>query len=129
MLTRLWVCLMDVPGKFDVSALGPAMELKSVLFPLFGCPMKMTVGTLGALMDEFDVDLLGDTPAEGDRRIRGAVADEERPPEDGPAIELDQIVLVESQGHESASGALPAGQVHDPEGRAVGGVEQVHGLS
>jgi len=36
MLTRLWVCLMDVPGKFEVSALWPAMELKSVLLPLFG---------------------------------------------------------------------------------------------
>ena len=45
MLTRLWVCLMDVPGKFDVSALLPAMELKRVLLPLLGWPMKMTAGT------------------------------------------------------------------------------------
>ena len=129
MLTRLWVCLMDVPGKFDVSALCPAIELNSVLLPLLGWPTKMTAGTSGGFMDGFDEDLLGDAAAEGDGRVRGAVADEERPPEDGFAVELDDVVLVESHSHKAAPDALATGEVDDPEGRAVGGVEESHGVT
>ena len=129
METRLWVCLMDVPGKFEVSALGPAMELKSVLLPLFGCPMKMTVGTSGRLMDGFDADLLGDAAAQGDGRVRPAAADEERPPENGLAVELDDVARVESQGHETAADVLAAGEVDDAQGSSVRGVGQVHGIT
>jgi hypothetical protein len=119
---------MDVPGKFEVSALGPAMELNRVLLPLLGWPMKMTVGTSGRLMREFHEDLLSDAPAEGDRRVRRAVADEQRPAEDGPPIEFDEVVLVEAHGHEAASDPFAAGQVDDTQGRVVRGFEEVHGL-
>ena len=129
MLTRLWVCLMEVPGKFEVSALGPAIELNSVLLPLFGCPMKMTVGTSGRLMDGFDEDLLGDAPSEGDGRVRSAVADEQGPAEDRLAVELDDILLVKSQGHQPAPDAFASAKVDDPQGPVMGRVQEVHGLS
>ncbi len=128
MLTRLWVCLMDVPGKFEVSALGPAMELNSVLLPPLGCPMKMTVGTSGWLMDGLDEDLLGDAAAQGDGRVRRAVADEERPPQDRLAVELDDIALVETEGHQTAPDAFSAGEVDDPQRRRVRGVQEGHGI-
>jgi hypothetical protein len=105
------------------------MELNSVLLPLFGWPMKMTVGTSAGLMDGFDDDLLGDAPSKGDGRVRGAVADEQGPAEDGLAVELDDIVLVESQGHQPAADALATAKVDDPQGFVMGRVEEVHGRS
>jgi hypothetical protein len=77
-------------------------------------------------MDGLDEDLLGDTPAQGDGRVRAAVADKERPPEDGLSVELDDVVPVEAEGHEAPANALAPGEVNDPQGRTVGGVEQVH---
>jgi hypothetical protein len=118
---------MDVPGKFEVSALWPAIELKSVLLPLFGWPMKMTVGTLGLFMDEFDEDFLGDASAEGDRGVRTAAADEERAPEDGLAVELDGVALMKAKGHEAAADALAANEVDDPQGGIMGRTDEVHG--
>ena len=79
-------------------------------------------------MHEFDEDLLGDDAAEGDRGVRTATADEERTPKDGLAIELDDVALVKTQGHEAAADALAAGEVDDPEGRVMGRMDEVHGL-
>jgi hypothetical protein len=78
-------------------------------------------------MDEFDEDLLGDAAAEGDRRVRTATADEERPPEDSLAVELDDIALVETQGHEAAADAFAADEVGDPQGGVMGRIDKVHG--
>jgi hypothetical protein len=102
------------------------MELKSVLLPLFGWPMKMTVGTLGLFMDEFDEDLLGDAAAEGDRSVRTATADEERPPEDGLTVELDDVALVKTQGHEAAADTLATDEVDDPQGGVMGCIDEIH---
>jgi hypothetical protein len=119
--------LIDVPGKFEVSALGPAMELNRVLLPLLGWPIKMTVGTLGVLMDEFDEDLLGDPAAERYGRVRSAVADKERTSEYGLSVELDDVVFVESQGHQAAPDVFAAGKVDDPQGCVMGCIDEVHG--
>jgi hypothetical protein len=78
-------------------------------------------------MDEFDEDLLGYAAAEGDRGVRTAPADEERPPEDGLTVELDDVALVKSQGHEAAADALAADEVDDPQGRVMGRIDEVHG--
>ena len=77
-------------------------------------------------MDEFDEDLLGDDAAEGDRRVRTATADEERTPKDSLAIELDDVALVKTQGHEAAPDAFAAGEVDDPQGRVMGSIDEVH---
>jgi hypothetical protein len=79
-------------------------------------------------MDGLDEDLLGDAAAERDRRVGPAAADEERPPKDSLAVELDDVPFVEAEGHEAAPDALAAGEIDDPEGRAVRGFEQVHRL-
>jgi hypothetical protein len=78
-------------------------------------------------MDEFYEDLLGDAAAEGDRRVRTAAADKERPPKDGLAVELDDVALVKAQGHEAAADALAAGEIDDPQGRVMGRIDEVHG--
>jgi hypothetical protein len=88
--------------------------------------MKMTEGTSGRLMDGFDEDLLGDAAAEGDRRVGPAAADEQGAPEDGLAVELDDIALVKAEGHQAAPDALAAGEIDDPERGIVRGVEEVH---
>jgi hypothetical protein len=80
-------------------------------------------------MDGFDEDLLGDAPSEGDGRVRSAVADEQGPTEDGLAVELDDIILVEAQGHQPAADVFASAQVDDPQGSVMGRVEKVHGLS
>jgi hypothetical protein len=77
-------------------------------------------------MDEFDEDLLGDDAAEGDRGVRTATADEERTPKDSLAIELDDVALVKTQGHEAAPDAFAAGEVDDPQGRVMGRIDEVH---
>jgi hypothetical protein len=78
-------------------------------------------------MEEFDEDLLGDASAEGDRRVRGAVPDEERPPENGPAVELDDVVFVEAQGHQAAPDVFPPGKADDTQGGVVGCFKEAHG--
>jgi hypothetical protein len=78
-------------------------------------------------MDEFDEDLLSDTAAEGDRGVRTATADEERPPEDSLTVELDDVALVKTQGHEATADALAADEVDDPQGRVMGRINEVHG--
>ena len=71
MATRLWVCLTVVPGKFEVSAFRPAMELNSVLLPQLGWPTKMTEGTSGMAIRDLDPYLPGDPPADGDAAAGG----------------------------------------------------------
>ena len=80
-------------------------------------------------MDGLDEDLVGNAPAEGDGRVRGAVADEERPAKDGLAVELYDVALLESQGHKAAADVLAAGEIDDSQGLSVRGVEQVHGVA
>jgi hypothetical protein len=65
----LWVCSMDVPGKLDVSAFSPATALKSVLFPQLGWPMKTTSGYLFFFANYLYYNPLGNSPAQGHRRI------------------------------------------------------------
>jgi hypothetical protein len=77
-------------------------------------------------MDEFDEDLLGDAPAERDRGVRTAAADEERAPEDGLAVELDDVAVVKTHGHEPAPDALTASQLDYPQARVMGRVDEVH---
>jgi hypothetical protein len=77
-------------------------------------------------MDEFDDDFLGDAAAYGDRGVRTAAADEERTPEDGLAVELDDVALVKSQRHEAAADALAADEIGDPQGRVMGRIDEVH---
>jgi hypothetical protein len=77
-------------------------------------------------MDGFDADLLGDAAAQGDGRIRAAVADKKRSPEDRPAVELEDVALMESQGHEPAADALATGKIDDPQRPAGTGVKKGH---
>jgi hypothetical protein len=77
-------------------------------------------------MDGLDEDFLGHAAAEGDRRVGPAASNEEGPPEDGLAIELDEVAFVEAEGHETPPDALAAGEVDDPEGGVARCVEQGH---
>jgi hypothetical protein len=88
--------------------------------------MKTTVGTSDRLMDGLDDDFLGYSTPQGDGRVRRAVADEQRSPEDGLAVELDEVALVEAEGHQAAADPLATGEVGDPQGDSMGRFEQVH---
>jgi hypothetical protein len=108
--------LIDVPGKFEVSALGPAMELKRVLFPQLGWPIKTTVGTLDDVIDLFDEDLLGDAAAQGDFGVRGDVPNENGALKNGLGIEFYDIAFVETHGEEAAADNISPKKIDDPHG-------------
>jgi len=79
-------------------------------------------------MDGLDEDLLGNAAAEGHGRVRPAVADEQGPVKDGLPVELDDVVLVESQGHQAPADALAAGKIDDPQRLSVRRVDEIHRL-
>jgi hypothetical protein len=117
---------MEVPGKFDVSALGPAIELKRVLFPQFGCPTKTTTGTLGRSMVSFDDDLLGHAATQSDLGAAGQVPDEEGTLEERPRIQTDEVSPMEAEGEQPPPEALPAHEVFDPQRNVGRRVEKCH---
>jgi hypothetical protein len=77
-------------------------------------------------MDLFDEDLLGDAAPERHLRVAADVADEERAAEDGLAVEPDDVVLVEAQGHEPTPDPFSAGQIDDPEKPVERGFDERH---
>jgi len=74
------------------------MALKRVLLPLFGCPRKMTVGDSTFIGNNVHHNLVGDALAQGYSGVRSQVMDQKRAPEYPLGIDLDQVVLVETQG-------------------------------
>lgn len=66
-VTLLCVCLTVVPGKFDVTALSPAIKLKRVLFPQLGWPMKTISGISSFLLNNINHDFAGNSSPNGYR--------------------------------------------------------------
>jgi len=80
-------------------------------------------------MGGLDDDLAGHAAAQSDGGVRGAVADKERAPEDGPAVELDEIVPVKAEGQKPAADGLAAAEIDDPQGFAGRRIKQGHSFS
>src|SRR4030042_6952786 len=115
-VTRLWVCLTVVPGKFDVSALRPATLLNRVLLPQLGCPMRIRTGSSGVIL-RLDLDALGDPAPHRQAGPGGQVVHQERAPKRAMALEDDPVTDVEAQGEQPLPDPSAALDGHNPDSR------------